>query len=111
MSWFTKLVASVLGLVTFVRADVFDRSFLVRMEDITNTNKELSDTNKALNGKMANLTDEINELKMKNTEHEKTMTVINESLTNSSKFIPFVCFQIKQQRFGLFSISRSLNPN
>ncbi len=110
MPWFTKSVAIVLGIMTFVQAEVFDRSFLVRIEHFTKTNKDLSDTNKALNDVviaqqkiMANLTDKINELEMKNTEQEKTMTSINESISNcncqnSKTFLTFLRIGKKEKK-------------
>ena len=52
MTWVTKTALLLLGLVTFVEADIFNKKFLVRVEDmlgrmeeITNTNRELSKTN------------------------------------------------------------------
>ncbi len=38
-----------LTLVSFLNADVCDKNFLVRLEDITQTNSELSEVNKLLN--------------------------------------------------------------
>ena len=46
--YFPGYLAS-LAMVSFVNADIFDRSFLLRMEDITQTNKELTQTNRYLN--------------------------------------------------------------
>ncbi len=48
MIWFTDAFLLV-GMVEVSRAQVFDRSFLLRMQDITQTNKDLSDTNIKLN--------------------------------------------------------------
>ncbi len=40
---------SILALISFVNSDVFQKSFLVRLEDITQTNRELAEVNKKLN--------------------------------------------------------------
>ena len=37
-----------LGLVSFAMAEIFDNSFLIRLEDITNTNRVLTETNRNL---------------------------------------------------------------
>ncbi len=48
MMCLTRAAMLLLGLVSSVKAGVFDKSFLVRMEDITNTNRELTETNREL---------------------------------------------------------------
>ncbi len=38
-----------LGLASFVNASVFDKNFLIRIEDVTKINKDLTSTNQKLN--------------------------------------------------------------
>ena len=55
MTYLTK-TALLLALVSYVNAGVFDKSFLVRMEDITETNRQCKQTVTDQNSMMANLT-------------------------------------------------------
>ncbi len=38
-----------LGLAVTVKADILDKKFLIRLEDITNTNRDLMETNRGCN--------------------------------------------------------------
>ncbi len=48
MTFLTQLLF-ILALMSFANSDVFTKSFLIRIEDITQTNRELSAVNKKLN--------------------------------------------------------------
>ena len=101
MTCLTKTLLLLLALVTSVKAGVFDKSFLIRVEDITNTNKELTETNRnlsdtnkeltdvnrALNNTvteqkemMANFTSTIEDLKAKNVVMDATIATLNSTL-------------------------------
>ena len=101
MTCLTKTLLLLLALVTLVKAGVFDKSFLIRMEDITTTNKELTETNRNLSNTneeltdinrelnntvieqkemMANFTSTIEDLKAINAAMDTTIATLNSTL-------------------------------
>ncbi len=77
-----------LALVSIVKAGVFEKSFLVRIEDFSKANQELSETNKQLNQTVAeqkemmlNMTGKMERLEEKNAEYEERMTAMNLSMS------------------------------
>ena len=62
MVYLTKAALLPLCLMTSVNAGVFDKSFLVRMGEITNTNEECKQTVLEQKNMMANLTSAVDAL-------------------------------------------------
>ncbi len=93
--YFANLALLVLGLASLIEATVFDKDFLVRVEDITKINKDLTNTNKELNDTvvqqrqtMLNMTSKIRALEetvavleAKNTEYVAVMAAMNQTLS------------------------------
>ena len=120
MGFLTKFFL-LLGLASFANAGIFDKSFLIRLEDLTNankeltaTNKELSETNKELNttvieqrSVMENLTTTMEDLKAANTELKATVETLNstaaihdatiQALTGKHYYYHVICVAIKLQ--------------
>ncbi len=79
MTYLTK-TALLLALVSYVNAGVFDKSFLVRMEDITETNRQCKQTVTDQNSMMANLTSVIQNQGETIQNQGKTIEVLKSSV-------------------------------
>ncbi len=80
MTYLTKAVILLLCLMTSVNAGVFDKSFLVRMEGITNTNRELTETNRNLSDTNEKLSETNKELNATVVEQRNMMAELNETI-------------------------------
>ncbi len=99
MTYTTKTVVLFLCLVALVKAGIFDKSFLIRLEDITSTNKNLSDSNKEckqtvidqrnmmadLSRAVENLTATVEVLAAKNDDQGATIKALNTTLSKIQK--------------------------
>ncbi len=80
MMHLTKAAILFLGLVSSVKAGVFDKNFLIRIEDITNTNKELTETIRNLSETNNKLSETNRELNATVVEQKTMMANLNTTI-------------------------------
>ena len=83
-----------LSLVILVKGDILNKSFLVRMEDITNTNRELNKTVHEQKEMMADFNSTMENLKARNAEQDEsienlksTIEALNSTVTDQEETI------------------------